>query len=683
MCHADATLTMDRAGRSVSLYVNKKAFSASAHGTLGCTACHANFDPSELPHARTIRPVNCLECHQGDKLTRYDESVHGKGAAGKIVACVDCHSSHTIRKVSDLESVQRKSYAETVCAKCHGTIAVRYVQSDHGIALSTGVKGAPSCIDCHGEHSVLATSDTAATTSRIHQARMCLSCHLDNEDVRSRVGPSAGFISSYENSVHGKAVAQGNDAAAICTDCHTSHDMKKGANPRSTVSKGIIATTCGACHGDIREQYDGSIHGKALARGVSASPTCTDCHGEHNILSPKDKHSPVAASNVSTQVCSPCHSSVRLTAKYGLATDRFTTFEDSYHGLANRAGSVEVANCASCHGVHDIKPSSDPSSRISPANLVTMCGTCHPGANENFTKGSVHVIATESSEEVLYFIANGYVILIVVVIGGMFGHNLLDFIKKSQRQLQYRRGDLPRKHAAHRLYLRMTVSERIQHGTLVVSFITLVLTGFALRFPDAWWVVPIRNLSPWMFEIRSILHRIAAVVMVAASTYHIYYLLFVPRGKELLRDLLPRRQDIFDAFAVVRYNFGFSPDKPKFGRFSYIEKSEYWALVWGTIVMSITGVILWFDNLFLGLLTKLWWDVARTVHYYEAWLATLAIIVWHFYFVIFNPDTYPINLAFWKGTLTEEEMEEEHPLELEKLQQRQRESAEAAEHAQR
>jgi cytochrome b subunit of formate dehydrogenase len=148
-----------------------------------------------------------------------------------------------------------------------------------------------------------------------------------------------------------------------------------------------------------------------------------------------------------------------------------------------------------------------------------------------------------------------------------------------------------------------------------------------------------------------------------------------------LRDLLPRRKDIDDAFAVLRYNLGFSKEKPLFGRFSYIEKSEYWALIWGTFVMGVTGVILWADNVFLGILTKLWWDVARTVHYYEAWLATLSIIVWHFYFVIFNPDTYPINLAFWKGTLTEEEMEEEHPLELEKLRAAHESSAPGSDHA--
>jgi cytochrome b subunit of formate dehydrogenase len=152
--------------------------------------------------------------------------------------------------------------------------------------------------------------------------------------------------------------------------------------------------------------------------------------------------------------------------------------------------------------------------------------------------------------------------------------------------------------------------------------------------------------------------------MVTASLYHLYYIFFVPRGKQLIRDLLPTMNDINDAIAVLKYNLGFSPIKPQFDRFSYIEKSEYWALVWGTVVMSVTGVILWFDNTFMGLFTKLGWDVARAVHFYEAWLAFLAILIWHIYFVIFNPDIYPMNLAWLKGSLTESEMAEEHPKEL-------------------
>jgi cytochrome b subunit of formate dehydrogenase len=230
-----------------------------------------------------------------------------------------------------------------------------------------------------------------------------------------------------------------------------------------------------------------------------------------------------------------------------------------------------------------------------------------------------------------------------------------------------RRGLIEEEHGGHTLYLRMTLNERLQHATLVVSFVTLVITGFALKFPEAWWVAPLHRNFPGVFDLRSLVHRIAGVIMLVASVYHIYYIAFVPRGRQLVKDLFPVPQDLKDVFAVLRYNIGWSNEKPKFGRFSYIEKSEYWALVWGNIVMGATGVILWFDNTFMNLLTKLGWDIARTVHYYEAWLATLAILVWHIYFVIFNPDIYPINLAFWKGTLTEREMLDEHPLELEKL----------------
>jgi cytochrome b subunit of formate dehydrogenase len=671
-CHNDRSLSTQKRGKTVSLFVETGIFTKSAHGELECVACHVGFDPTNLPHAKKIRPVDCTSCHGEAQFQNYRLSVHGTSHAGggKSAECAGCHTTHAIRKVSSGTPSERHQFAVETCSKCHIKVHDRYMMSDHGRAMTAGVKGAPTCIDCHGEHEVGSPSTDSSQTSRRRVAAMCMRCHQDNPDVRAKVGPSAGFIASYDNSVHAKAVKTGNDMAANCTDCHGSHDMLKGSSANSSVAKLNIASTCGKCHGEIQEQYAGSIHGLALSSGIAASATCTDCHGEHNILSPKDANSPVASQNVSAQVCSPCHASVRLTSKYGLAGDRFTTFNDSYHGLAGKAGSVEVANCASCHGVHDIKRSTDPSSRIHKANLVKTCGSCHPGANENFTRGSVHVLATSKQDEVLYFVSTTYLLLIVVIVGGMIIHNILDFIRKSKRQLQYRRGIIQHHPVAHRLYLRMALGERFQHATMVISFVLLVITGFALKFPDAWWVAGVRSISPLMFDIRGIVHRVAGVALVAVSLYHVYYILFVPRGKQLVRDLFPVYSDITDAIAVMKYNLGFSQEKPEFGRFSYIEKSEYWALVWGTIVMGLTGFILWFENVSLGLLTKLWWDVAQTVHYYEAWLATLAIIVWHFYFVIFNPDIYPINLAFWKGTLTEAEMEEEHPLELRELKRR-------------
>jgi cytochrome b subunit of formate dehydrogenase len=672
-------MTMERGGKTVSLHVDPSAFATSAHADLECVGCHAGFSATDIPHAKKIKKVECTSCHGEDQFINFRKSVHGThtGAPKGVGACSECHLPHAVRKISDLPMAEKQQYAVQTCARCHQSVLEKFMASDHGKAVAAGLQGAPSCIDCHGEHEVVSVQTDSALMSRPRIDRTCLKCHLDNPDVRATMGPSGAFIASYENSVHAKAVHAGNGGAATCADCHGSHEMRKGSDPRSKVSRTNIAATCGRCHPDVEAEYRQSVHGTSLAKGVNASATCTDCHGEHNILSAKDPLSPVAPKNVSARVCSPCHGSVRLTAKYGLAADRFKTFEDSFHGLAGRSGSVEVANCASCHGFHDIKPSSDPTSRLSRDNLAKTCGACHPGANQNFARGSVHVIAASSEEGLLYVISNAYIVLIAVLIGAMAFHNALDFVTKSKRQLMYRRGLLPREHHGHRLYLRMSLGERIQHGALLLSFLTLVLTGFALRFPDAWWVAPVMKLSPLVFNLRGVIHRIAAVVMVVAGIYHVYYLAFVPRGKQLLRDLLPVKQDIEDAINVLTYNLGLSQEKPLFGRFSYIEKSEYWALVWGTIVMGITGVILWFDNTFVGLLTKLWWDAARTVHYYEAWLATLAIVVWHFYFIMFNPDIYPINLAFWKGTLTEEEMAEEHPLELERIRREQK-SEEAA-----
>ncbi|HEV8120735.1 MAG TPA: cytochrome b/b6 domain-containing protein, partial [Candidatus Polarisedimenticolia bacterium] len=338
-------------------------------------------------------------------------------------------------------------------------------------------------------------------------------------------------------------------------------------------------------------------------------------------------------------------------------------------------GDLSVANCASCHGFHDVRRSSDPLSRVNKANLQKTCGQCHPGADARFASGKVHVTTNEADEPVLYWVSFLYVGLIVVVIGGMLFHNILDFVRKSRRVLRIRRGLEPEPHHPQALYLRMSVNERLQHGLLVLSFAALVVTGFMLHYPDAFWVTWLRRLSDRLFDYRYRLHRTAGVLMVVTAVYHGFYLAFSARGRRLVRDLLPVVGDAKGALGAMAYYLGLRKTPPRFPRFSYIEKAEYWALVWGTLVMAATGAILWFEEQAIGLFGKLGWDVARLVHFYEAWLATLAILVWHIYFVIFNPEVYPMNLAWLTGTLTEEEMAAEHPLELEAIRREREETA--------
>ncbi len=672
MCHSDNTMTMERNGKEVSLYVNQDLFQHSAHGKLNCVSCHIGFDPEAMPHKEDIQPINCLSCHTGAKAKHaFHPQILTKanGINGTPdVNCKNCHGTHDISTISDPEGKWSKKNLISSCGSCHKEAKEKFVLSEHAKAFAEGVDGAPNCISCHQSSIVSVNKGKNSLQVKLNQQKLCLSCHLDDPKIRARTTPSAGFIQAYEHSVHGEALSNGNDKAPSCINCHNHHDIEPATSDSSSINKFNIPNTCGKCHTDIADQYKQSIHGVALLqKGDSDAPSCTDCHGEHNILKHTNPQSPVAYKNLAAQVCSPCHSSVRLAEKYGIPTERYKTYINSYHGLALEGGSTVVANCASCHGVHNIKPSSDPTSTINKNNLAKTCGKCHPGANQNFTKGKIHVIVTEKAEPALYWIATIYIILIITTIGGMFLHNMLDFIKKAKIKKMKQRGLIPEEKHGHALYLRMTVNERIQHLALLLSFIVLVITGFMLKFPNTWWVAHIRSISQNVFEYRSILHRIAAVVMVAASAYHLYYILFTKRGRQLVKDLLPKFQDVKDAIGVARFNLGISKEKPLLDRFSYVEKAEYWALVWGTVVMSATGFIMWFDNTFIGLLTKLGWDIASTIHYYEAWLAFLAIVVWHFYFIIFNPEIYPMNLAWIKGTLTEEEMAEEHPKELERL----------------
>jgi len=669
-CHSDKDLSMERKGKTVSLFTNSSVLSKSPHRKLSCVSCHVKFIPEDIPHRPVMEPVRCTSCHANVELKHqfHAAMLQTSRRQGSLEgACKDCHGRHDVTAVKAPGSRFAGAGLTSSCGACHGDAAKNFNESAHGKALAAGIPGAPTCIGCHTQD-IIHKGDRNAAAVKLAQERVCLSCHLDNAEIRSRMNTTRAFIAAYDMSAHGSALRKGNGKSANCVDCHGSHEMEKSFDPKSPTFRGHIPAVCAKCHHDISKEYQASIHGVALAKGAKDSPSCTDCHGEHDIKNVKDPTADVSPSNVSARICSPCHGSLALTERYGLSSGKVASYEASFHGLALRGGQKEVANCASCHGVHNIRPSSDPASTIHKTNLAATCGHCHPGATEAFAAGKIHVTESKDDEPILYWLATVYLILIFTIVGGMFIHNVADFRRKAIHKLKIRRGEIPPEHEpSHRLYLRMTLNERVQHAALMISFFVLVITGFMLRFPDAWWVEAIRGLSDGVFDTRSLIHRIAGVVMLAASVYHVGYLSLTERGRRLFFDLLPRLQDAKDAVAVLKYNFGFSKKKPRFDRFSYIEKSEYWALVWGNVVMGVTGVLMWFTNYFMNYITKLGWDIARTVHYYEAWLAFLAILVWHIYYVIFNPDAYPMNMAWIKGTISELEMAEEHPLELERI----------------
>lgn len=225
-------------------------------------------------------------------------------------------------------------------------------------------------------------------------------------------------------------------------------------------------------------------------------------------------------------------------------------------------------------------------------------------------------------------------------------------------------------------FLRWTRVERWQHWILAISFSILAITGFALKYPDAPWLRPFLVFEEY-FGFRGWLHRAAALVFTGLSFFHAGYLFFSARGRSQLKALSPTRQDFRDFWQNMQFLRGKRHTPPEFDRFSYMEKLEYWALVWGTIVMAVTGFLLWFETFALRVFPLWMLEVFTVIHLYEAWLATLAIFVWHFYWVIFNPEVYPLNQSMVDGMMSEREMEREHGRELARL--RQQEESESTE----
>ena len=220
--------------------------------------------------------------------------------------------------------------------------------------------------------------------------------------------------------------------------------------------------------------------------------------------------------------------------------------------------------------------------------------------------------------------------------------------------------------AAPRTFLRFSWNFRAQHWILFTSCLTLIITGLPMKFHEA-------RLSQLFFDlvggvqVSTVIHRIGAVGLIFVGAYHLFYLVTFREGRKNFLALLPCPQDVLDFFQMLRYFLGRSEERPRFGRFSYVEKFDYWAVYWGMVVMIGSGLMLWFLETSLQYLPKFAADIAREAHSDEGLLATLAIIFWHFYNVHLNPEHFPMNRAFLTGTIGEEEMRHHHPLEYEAL----------------
>jgi hypothetical protein len=377
---------------------------------------------------------DCLTCH-GDKEfksqsgkplfvdgERFAASSHGQAE----IACVGCHAD--LGKVKDFPHASPLKPVD--CGGCHETAALEFRKSIHFVANARG-GGQPAvrCKDCHGTHEIKGKSDFDSTIFPLNLPAVCESCHLG----RVKTPKGQEFIREYRESAHFKALEKsGLTMSANCSNCHGSHDIKGVDDPLAPVARRNIIKTCGTCHVGIERSYLAGVHGKDYVKGIKDVPVCTDCHSEHDILSPLNLNSTVYATKVAG-VCSRCHDDIALSRQYGFLTSRLKTYNQTFHGTAAKYGETRVANCASCHGFHDIRPPSDPASSINPQNLPKTCGKCHPGASRRFAEGQVHAMPganVQAKYQTSHVVKKVYILVIAVIIAVMLVFILADFLRR-------------------------------------------------------------------------------------------------------------------------------------------------------------------------------------------------------------------------------------------------------------
>jgi cytochrome b subunit of formate dehydrogenase len=601
-----------------------------------CGDCHndGRINVMYSYHVVKIPDSECLDCHEGEDV---DYAMAVSQSQHEALLCAECHSyvaANLEAHQDGLESALQKAD----CYLCHADVNDIHASSIHGIALLEGKEEAAKCWDCHGSHSIRAGDEPESMVHPRNIAKTCGTCH-DNDDIVKTYSMTIKTPGAkYEKSIHAE-IQENGLPASTCVDCHGGHDVMNRMVPASRIHQLNIPTTCGQCHEQSMAEYNKSIHWIRAKKGVRMAPLCNDCHYSHSVNTVRSDQKRAYA-EFQQNTCIQCHQNPRVSKHSSGSGDEAVNYLDSYHGLATYTGDENAAYCVDCHESHKIMSKDQPESSIHPDNVVQTCAKCHEKATVRFSQSYSHVTINEEARWVEGLVDTVYFWFVVIVLLGMGLHNLLIFFRDVKLKRQTNRAEMG--------FPRFSGNEKWQHILLFISFGLLAITGFALKYPDAFWVSWLHDIG--MSEtIRKNLHRASAVVMIILSFYHVAYLIISRRGRFQLKAIFPTYKDVRDALQNVAFYLGLRKEAPAFAYYDYTEKAEYWALIWGTIVMAVTGLILWFPTMF-GDNAPVWMvKVAETIHFYEAILATAAIIIWHWFFVMFRPGEYPMNFTWLDG----------------------------------
>jgi cytochrome b subunit of formate dehydrogenase len=605
-CHSNADLAMERDGAMVSLYVDEELYSLTMHGRVACAQCHTEVNPQ-----------------------------HKERACATITKKVDC-------------------------GICHAEQVQQHELSKHGQLAAMGDAAVPTCMTCHMDaHAIEGHQMPSSPTYTRNVPELCGKCHAAGGIAASRIETDVpDIVESYMHSAHGKGLLEsGLVVSASCIDCHTAHEALGPEDANSSVHPDHIADTCGTCHKGIEEEFKGSIHWPGNVVTNETLPTCEDCHTSHTIT----RTDATGFRFKMMDQCGRCHSEFA------------ETFFETYHGKVTQLGSSGAAKCYDCHGTHNILPPSNPESSLSRRNVVDTCAQCHPKAHRQFAGYLTH--ATHHDPDKYPYLYYSFWFMTTLLVGTLtffLLHTLLWLFRLWRTRDQWRplkdTGDANQKY-----YMRFTAKQRAMHLVMLLSFFTLALTGMALKFSYMTWA---HNLSTALGGSNAMgnVHRFGAVVLIGLFAFHIRDV-FKAKGRSgtnWFRFIFGRNSlmfnfsDIKQFFQSTKWFLGIGP-RPEYGRFTYWEKFDYFAVFWGVFVIGSTGLLLWFPEFFTRLLPGWAINVATIIHSDEALLAVGFIFTIHFFNTHFRPDKFPMDPVIFTGRVPLDELKHDKPAEYEEF----------------
>lgn len=630
-----------------------------------CVDCHQPHEVRRVFYTEGMSDRDCQQCHGNPELrvVRGGRTVSMYVNEGELarsrharVACVQCHTGARPSTGRPCRTITSK----VDCSICHAAQVAQYNESIHGQLVAKGSPDAPTCQDCHGTHGTQGKNESSSPTFSRNVPALCSKCHRAGQRAAVRYnGKEVNPVEHYVESIHGKGLLEsGLTVTANCADCHTAHHELPSRDPRSSVNRNNISETCGRCHRGIYELFGASIHSPQVSDTSEPLPVCNECHSAHGIV-----RTDLAGFRLNMMdQCGRCHKAIT------------ESYFDTYHGKVSRLGYVKTAKCSDCHGAHDILPVNDPRSRLSRNNIVTACGKCHPGSHRRFAGYLTH--ATHHDPDKYPFLFWTFWGMTTLLLGTLTisGLHTLAWLPRS---LKYRRELKAAGDGHSAVYVRrFQPFHRNLHLMVIFSFFGLALTGMMLKFSYAKWAQVLSHVFGG-FEAAGWIHRFCAVLTFLYFGLHLWDLVRRKRRsghtwRRFLTDpegMLFNRSDWRELVGSIKWFIGKGP-RPNYGRWTYWEKFDYFAVFWGVAIIGSTGLLLWFPTFFTRALPGWMINVATTIHSDEALLAVGFIFTIHFFNTHFRPERFPIDTVIFTEGVPLEEFKRDRPREYQQMVER-------------